>query len=159
MDGVERDLIIKFFGVDPIDKVHPANNTYPLGVSTFTNILEFYKFEPQQHELQFWEILLPAVANLPDKQLPIEMSRVHVGYDWLDYVTLVDIKYRVVYNTLVVNIQYDPDPYIQALVLICNMMFISDFREVKQSYNNVNTDKAWAELLQRARDYEQSLLH
>ena len=159
MDAVERDLIIKFFGVDPVNCVHPSNATYPLGVSTFSNILEFYKFEPQRHELQFWDILLPAVTKLPDKQLAIEMSRVNVGYDWLDYVTLVDIKYRIVYNTLVVHIQNDPDPYIQALVLICNMMFISDFCEVKHSYKHINTDKAWAELLQRTREYEQSLLH
>ena len=158
MDTTERDLIIKFFGVDPVQEIDITSTDYRLGESDFSTIIAFYNFEYKPHEKEFWDILLPAVQTLPNKILPLEMSKVDVGYFWLDYVTKVDIRYRVVYDTLVLNVQHVDDPYHQALILICNMMFISDFREVRDQYKKTKTDKAWQELLRRAHDYQQSLL-
>jgi hypothetical protein len=159
IDDTERELIIKFFSVDPIDVITPDSNSYVLGISTFRNVIDFYKFEYKVHERVFWDMLLPAVNMLPDKEVPLAMSKVDVGYPWLDYVTSVDIQYTVQYNKLHITIQPEADPYQQALILICNMMFVSDFHEVKGEYSTVHTHGAWLDIIKRTHDYQQSLLH
>jgi hypothetical protein len=159
IDETERNLIIKFFGIDPLKVVDIETNNYFLGYSDFYNIIQFYKFEYKEHEGDFWQIMYPASKKLPNKSLKLEMSKVNVGYFWLDYVTPVDINYDIVYNDLVINIQKENDPYHQSLVLICNMMFVSDFKEIKEEYRNVNIEKAWLKVLKETREYEQSLFH
>ena len=159
IDKTERDLIIKYFDIDPIEVIDIETNNYFLGHSDFYNIIEFYKFEYKDHEEEFWQILYPAIKKLPNKQLKLEMSKVNVGYFWLDYVTPVDINYEIIYNELIITIEEQKDLYHQALVLICNMMFVSDFNEIREEYHNVNTKKAWSQVLKRTREYEQSFFH
>lgn len=159
MDDTERGLIVKFFNVDPVQVVDPKSTRYLLGTSTFHNIVEFYAFEYKTHEKEFWDIVMPTVQCLPDQHMDIEMSKVDVGYFWLDYVTLVDIKYHVQFNELIMDIQHNNDPYMRFLVLVCNMMFVSDFREVSSKYKTVRTDTAWKDIIRRAHEYQQSLLH
>jgi hypothetical protein len=74
-------------------------------------------------------------------------------------VTPVDIKYDIVYNELLIDIQKEKDLYYQSLILICNMMFVSDFKEVKDEYKNVSTEKAWLEILKQTHNYEQSFFY
>jgi hypothetical protein len=145
--------------VDPVLLTAPEADTHMLGHSTFRNIIDFYRFEYKPHEKAFWDILDPAVDGLPDKVLPLVMSKVAVGYPWLDYVTDVDIKYHVVYNKLIIHVPTIDDPHEQALALICNMMFVSDFQSVKDAYARVDISGAWQEILDRATHYQQSLLH
>lgn len=158
MDSTERSLIIKFFGVDPVQVVDPTVSPYVLGESMFHRIVEFYHYEYKVHEQQFWDVLLPAIEPLPDIPMVLEMSKVDVGYVWLDYVTDVDIKYRVVYNELLIDIQQTTDVYLQPLILICNMMFVSDFNDVASHYADVDTDKAWKRVIQYAEQYRQQPL-
>ena len=159
IDETERNLIVKYFNIDPLKKINIDSGNYFLGHSNFYNILEFYKFEYKDRESEFWHILYPVVKKLPDKEMKLEMSKVNVGYFWLDYVTPVDISYNIVYNELVINIQKENDLYHQALILICNMMFVSDFTEVKDEYKNVDTKKAWSKILEETREYEQSFFY
>jgi len=159
IDETERNLIIKYFQIDPLKVIDINSNNYFLGYSDFYNVIEFYKFEYKKHEGNFWQILYPLVKKLPNKQIKLEMSKVDVGYFWLDYVTPVDIKYDIVYNDLVINVQDESDAYHQSLILICNMMFVSDFKEIKEKYKNVSTEKAWLKILEKTQDYEQSFFH
>jgi hypothetical protein len=159
IDKTERELIIKYFSVDPIKVIDINSSDYFLGYSNFYNIIEFYKFEYKPHEGKFWKILYPTLKKLPDIIMKLEMSKVNVGYFWLDYVTSVDINYEIVYDELVIKIQKVTDLYHQALILICNMMFVSDFNEVKDEYKNINTEKAWLEVLKETHNYEQSFLY
>lgn len=159
IDETERSLIIKYFGIDPVKIIDINSKNYFLGYSNFYNIIEFYKFEFKDHEGEFWQILYPVIKKLPDKLIKLEMSKVNVGYFWLDYVTPVDIKYDIVYNELLIDIQKEKDLYYQSLILICNMMFVSDFKEVKDEYKNVSTEKAWLEILKQTHNYEQSFFY
>jgi hypothetical protein len=159
IDKTERNLIIKYFNIDPVEKIDINSNDYFLGYSDYYNIIDFYKFEYKPKEHEFWQILYPLVEKLPNKELKLEMSKVNVGYFWLDYVTKVDINYNIVYNDLLMNVQQEKDLYYQSLILICNMMFISDFNEVKEEYKNINTEKSWSQILNHTRNYEQSFFY
>lgn len=158
MDATERSLIVNFFGIDPVDIISPNSPSLELGQSDFFTIIEFYRFEYKAHEKPFWDIMSPVLESLPNKQMKLEMSRVDVGYDWLDFVTSVDIQYRVVYNTVFITIPQISDPYIYALTLICNMMFVSDFCEIKPEYANIDNHKAWLTIMNNASNFQQSLL-
>lgn len=159
MDATERSLIIKFFGIDPVEVISPNSQSLELGESDFSTIVDFYRFEYKKHEKPFWDIMSPALAVLPNKRMKLEMSRVNVGYEWLDFVTPVDIQYRVVYNTVFVTIPQISDPHMHALTLICNMMFVSDFCEIKPEYSNIDNHKAWSTIIKNAFEFQQSLLH
>lgn len=158
MDATERSLIIRFFGVDPVQLVTPASESLVIGESDFNTIVDFYRFEYKTHEKPFWDLMDPALELLPNKRMPLEMARVRVGYDWLDFVTPVDIQYKVVYNTLFVDIPRSHDKHIDALTLMCNMMFISDFREIRSEYAHTDTTRSWAAILNHAYSFKQSLL-
>lgn len=154
IDDTERELIIKFFGIDPIGIVTPDSDDLYLGESDFYNVVEFYKFEFKPHEKPFWDILYPKLMALPNKSMPLIMSRVDVGYPWLDYVTDVKIRYLLIDDELRLVVPKNKDKYHNALTLICCMLFVSDFKEVDVDFYRINTDAAWARILEEAKQYE-----
>jgi hypothetical protein len=157
IDDTERKLIVKFFGVDPVQVIDSETTCYHLGQSTFRNIIEFYKFEYKPHEKEFWDMMYPTTLKLPDKTMSLEMAQVDVGYFWLDYVTPVNIKYDILSNHLIIDIERKSDPYDRALVLICNMMFVSDFNEVKPQYRDIDTRSAWSEVLKQTKEFSETV--
>lgn len=157
IDKIEKSLIQKFFQVDPIFVIssqlklikklpsHLTVRQRTIGQSNFFNILDFYKFEHKQREKIFWDIV-DVAYQLPDKKLPLIISKINVGYFWLDYVTDINISYVVTKKKLYIhnNIFENVDIYSTVLQSICLMLFVSDF---SLDHKGVDTRRAWSDLL------------
>lgn len=152
IDDTERSLIKKFFGVDPLDFLDKG---LLLGTSDFYTIIEFYKFEYKDREKAFWDVLYPKLLRKPNIDMVLRMSHIkRLPFKWVDYVTSVNIDFEVVEGYLHIKIEEDSNPYKQALILICNMLFVSDFNSIDSSYENINTTQAWKLILTEANNYE-----
>ena len=144
IDPTERKLILKFFGVNTIP------NNLKLGVSNFKNIIDFYMFEYKDREAEFWGIVYPKALEYPDIMLPIEMTR--VSYNWADYVTVVDVSYKIRDNQLIMNTLPNGTKHNKMLQLICCMIFVSDFNQMDKHKQGVDTSKAWRRIMELANE-------
>lgn len=155
IDKTEAMLILKFFKINchKIDDHKTKIMNLPndksiqyrtIGYSSFSRIIEFYKYEYKPRESVFWMKLKTVLEKVEDRALPLIMSKVNLEYFWLDYVTDVNINFDVEHGKLMINIEESDNIYDRILKLICNMLFVSDFNESQDKYKDVNTNLAWA---------------
>jgi len=142
IDPTERGLILKFFEVDPVPA---AKHTPLIGFSTFRNIIDFYRFEFKDREKEFWDVAYPKSLSYEDVILPLVMTR--VSENWMDYVTEVDISYKIVDKVLVLKTSFSELKHLKLLQLICYMLFVSDFKEMKELHKDISTEEAWNSII------------
>jgi len=70
-----------------------------------------------------------------------------VSENWMDYVTEVDISYKIVDKVLVLKTSFSELKHLKLLQLICYMLFVSDFKEMKELHKDISTEEAWNSII------------
>ena len=157
MDDTEVLLIKRFFNINCLEKLQPYLSLikrYPpeatgeyrkIGSSSFYRIIEFYKFEYKKREGEFWD-KLGNLYLVSDKEMALVVSKVDMGYFWLDYVTDIEIKFNVEENRLHVSNDISLQRGIHSRILhqICLMLFVSDFTLERPDVSN---ELAWKKMI------------
>ena len=155
VDEIEVGLIKLFFNINCLEKILPNLNLIQqlpleasiglrkIGVSSFQNIVDFYKFEFKDNEECFWS-KLEFVKYMPDIQVDLVMCKVPLDYFWLDYVTDVKFEFEIRNSALkILNFHLSDDLHLRTLELIVKMIFISDCtreghcKEIGLEWNNL----------------------